>query len=249
MVGEVGEHDALHGYNHSLEQELRLLNPHLHNVTGSELAVCGVAMPVFAAVSVLSNLFVFAVLVRKNGGSGGRTALSMLLQCLAQYDTGVAVLAAWNFVVPVWCRHFGGAFADHYMARVHPLVVPYLGPALHMFITGSDCLNLAAAMERYIALDRHFARTKSPHSGFSNRRAFAYIVAVLVFTVAFNLPAIFERTTVEGDDGILEVVSTPLRFNEVYVKMYKLMAEFLIFKATPWMAFLILFLRYNCASS
>ena len=48
-------------------------------------------------------------------------------------------------------------------------------------------------MERYLALDRHFARTKSPHMGFSTRRTFLYIAAILAFTVAFNMPPIFEH--------------------------------------------------------
>ena len=52
-------------------------------------------------------------------------------------------------------------------------------------------------MERYLALDRHFARTKSPHMGFTTRRTFLYIVAILAFTVAFNMPAIFEHTVRE----------------------------------------------------
>ena len=42
------------------------------------------------------------------------------------------------------------------MKEVHPLLLPYLIPVLHMAITGSDYLNLAAAMERYLATDRHF---------------------------------------------------------------------------------------------
>ena len=48
-------------------------------------------------------------------------------------------------------------------------------------------------MERYLALDRHFAKSKSPHMGFSTRRTFLYIAMILAFTVAFNLPAIFEH--------------------------------------------------------
>ena len=48
-------------------------------------------------------------------------------------------------------------------------------------------------MERYLALDRHFARTKSPHMGFSTRKTFIYIAAIFAFTVAFNMPAIFEH--------------------------------------------------------
>jgi hypothetical protein len=38
------------------------------------------------------------------------------------------------------------------------------------------------------------------------------------------------------------VLTSELRHNDIYNKMYRLMAEFLIFKATPWMSFLILFL-------
>ena len=72
------------------------------------------------------------------------------------------------------------------------------------------------------------------------------------FTVAFNLPAIFEHEvyitfssisiasreerlftqTVDVGDH-LEVAPTALRFNEVYVKMYKLMAEFLVRSRAP----------------
>lgn len=37
-----------------------------------------------------------------------------------------------------------------------------------MAITGSDYLNLAAAVERYIALDQHFKKTKTPHHGKEN---------------------------------------------------------------------------------
>ena len=48
-------------------------------------------------------------------------------------------------------------------------------------------------MERYLALDRHFAKSKSPHMGFSTRRTFLYIAMILAFTVAFNLPGIFEH--------------------------------------------------------
>jgi hypothetical protein len=37
----------------------------------------------------------------------------------------------------------------------------------------------------------------------------------------------------EGD-SVYEVVTSFLRHNDIYNKMYRLMAEFLIFKATPW---------------
>ena len=47
---------------------------------------------------------------------------------------------------------------------------------------------------------------------------------------------------VSEGDSVYEVLTSSLRHNDVYNKMYRLMAEFLIFKATPWMSFFILFL-------
>ncbi len=44
------------------------------------------------------------------------------------------------------------------------------------------------------------------------------------------------------EGGVFEVVHTELRTNALYVKLYRLTMEFLVFKATPWFAFLILFL-------
>ena len=43
----------------------------------------------------------------------------------------------------------------------------------------------------------------------------------------------------------MEVYATSLRSHEVYTKMYRLMAEFLIFKVTPWFAFFILWLSLS----
>jgi uncharacterized membrane protein len=43
-----------------------------------------------------------------------------------------------------------------HLKEIHPILVPFLIPMLHMAITGSDYLNLAAAVERYLATDRHF---------------------------------------------------------------------------------------------
>ena len=72
-----------------------------------------------------------------------------------------------------------------------------------MAITGSDYLNLAAAVERYIALDRHFLRTKAPHHGFSPALTLRYTSVISLGTILFNVPLMFERTTVEVD-GVLQ---------------------------------------------
>ena len=50
--------------------------------------------------------------------------------------------AFWVFAIPAWCRHFG--WGADYLQDVHPFLVPFLMPVFHMFITGSDYLNLAS---------------------------------------------------------------------------------------------------------
>ena len=93
----------------------------------------------------------------------GTSALSLFLQCLAGYDVCVSLLSIWIYSIPTLFKHHG--LQLDYLNQIHPHLLPYLAPILHMAITGSDYLNLAAAVERYIALDRHFKKTKSPHHG------------------------------------------------------------------------------------
>ena len=64
-------------------------------------------------------------------------------------------------------------------------------------------------------------------------------------TVLFNVPAFFELRTNINPEGQLEVFETSLRTHKVYTQMYRLMAEFLIFKASPWFAFFILWLSLS----
>jgi hypothetical protein len=66
--------------------------------------------------------------------------------------------------------------------EIHPLLLPYLIPVLHMAITGSDYLNLAAAVERYLATDRHFRDGRGTyHEGCAPKRTNFFILVILVF--------------------------------------------------------------------
>ncbi len=75
----------------------------------------------------------------------GPSALRLLLQCLSAYDSLVCGLSFLCFSAPVLAIAFG---ASHYAGAVHPRIVPFAYAALHAAITGSDYLNLAAAVER-----------------------------------------------------------------------------------------------------
>ena len=55
------------------------------------------------------------------------------------------ITAVWTFAIPVWCQHF--ELGLDYLQDLHPFLVPFLMPVFHMFITGSDYLNLASTLD------------------------------------------------------------------------------------------------------
>ena len=174
----------------------------------------------------------------------------------------MAVLSTWLYSLPLLL------YGTEYAQWFHPQLVPYLYPFLHMAITGCDYLNLTAAAERLLAVDRDFKAVKDDHEGCTPRRTKFYIFAIQVMTVLFNIPGFWELQNVAFEDSGFEggdtavmvrgganatvVTATPLRYHKVYKDMYKLTAELLIFKVTPWVAFLVIFLtlkakiRYLC---
>ena len=50
------------------------------------------------------------------------------------------------------------------------------------------------------------------------------------------------REDIAADTNVTVVTATWLRHHKIYESMYRLMAELLIFKVTPWVSFLVLFL-------
>jgi hypothetical protein len=164
----------------------------------------------------------------------------------------VAILSLLLYTIPTILIDNG--IETSYLDQTHPMMVPYLIPLLHMAITGCDYLNVAIVAERYLAIDRYYQDNKSSHQGCLPTKTRYYIFCIQLLTVAFNIPGFWELRTIElsenGIDsemstsynGTFEVVPTCLRLHKVYESMYRLMAELLIFKITPWMTFFILFL-------
>ena len=96
---------------------------------------------------------------------------------------------------------------------------------------------------RYLATDGHFKKdTSKHHLGCSPQSTKYYILKIFLLTVLFNIPSFFELKTLPNEMEKMEVFGTELRGHPVYTQMYRLMAEFLIFKASPWLAFFILWL-------
>merc|ERR1712037_35975 len=233
-----------HVFNSSLsnhEQEDKFLNIHLHSVSYEQWVIYGLAMPTFVGISLILNSLIFIVLLKDKF----KSSLNLLLHCLSCYDITVGLMSFWVYSWPTICQYLG-IFPD-YLTNIHPTLVPFLLPVWHMTITGSDYLNLAAVVERLLATDGNFRKDKKTqqHLGFPISTAKCYILNIFLFTVLFNVPAFLELETSLNDEENLQVVETELRNHEVYKKMYRLMAEFLIFKATPWFAFLILWLLLN----
>ena len=178
----------------------------------------------------------------------------MILRHLSAYDIGVTILSVLLFTIPTIL-----GMADvgaNYLNQTHPMAIPYLIPLLHMAITGCDYLNVAIVGERYLAIDQYYQDKKSIHQGCLPNNTKFYIFCIQLLTIAFNIPGFWELKTVEqvdaieltetsdfeSSDAMYEVVPTCLRHHKIYESMYRLMAELLIFKITPWLTFLVLFL-------
>eukprot|EP00093_Oithona_nana_P000441 00441.XXX_1807_87_1 [CDS] Oithona nana genome sequencing. len=222
-------------------QEHHEFNLHLHSVSAEQWIIFGIAMPTFVGLSLVFNGLIFLVLLKDKIES----SLHLLLHCLSCYDIGVALFSFWIYSWPTICLQFN--IFQNYLTEIHPLLVPYLFPIWHMTITGSDYLNLATGVERYLATDRNFREDKKikHHLGCSTNSTKFYIGKILLLTILFNVPAFFELVTLPNNENQLEVYATSLRSHEVYTQMYRLMAEFLIFKVTPWFAFYILWLSLS----
>lgn len=222
-------------------QEDHFLNLHLHPVSHEQWIIYGLTLPALVGLSLLLNGLIFVVLYRDKIES----SLHLLLHCLSCYDIAVALMSFWIFSVPTLLSYLN--VGQYYNEILHPQMVPWLLPIWHMAVTGSDYLNLAAACERYLATDRHFKSHQKlkHHLGCSPKSTKFYILKIFCLTVLFNIPAFFELTTIDNDHGEFQVVATELRGHKVYTQMYRLMAEFLIFKVTPWFTFLVLWLSLS----
>lgn len=219
-------------------QEDHFLNLHLHPVSNDQWIIYGLTLPILVGLSLLLNGLIFVVLFRDKIQS----SLHLLLHCLSCYDIAVSLMSFWIFSIPTLFSYLD--IGQDYNQLVHPQLVPWLLPIWHMAVTGSDYLNLAAACERYLATDRYFkSKTEIKHHlGCSPKSTKFYILKIFCLTVLFNIPAFFELQTIENEDENLQIVATELRSNKIYTQMYRLMAEFLIFKVTPWITFLVLWL-------
>ena len=205
--------------------------------------------PIF---SLVFNILIIAALNRVKESS---PSLDMILRHLSFYDIAVTILSFFLYTVPTVLKY--NDIGSNYLNQTHPSMIPYLIPLLHMAITGCDYLNVAMVGERYLAIDRYYQDNKNIHQGCLPSKTKYYIFCIQLLTVAFNVPGFWELKTIIANDvmtptdshemtpsfgQMYEVVPTCLRHHKVYESMYRLMAELLIFKITPWITFLVLFL-------
>ena len=205
-------------------------------------------MPIYI-FSLLFNVMIVASLSRVKESS---PSLDMILRHLSLYDMAVTILSLLHLCIPTLMKY--NDIGPRYLHQIYPFMVPYLIPLLHMAITGCDYLNVAIVAERYLAIDRYYQNNKSVHQGCPRTQTKYYIFGIQLLTIAFNIPGFWELATIATVENELqshgsasfevnyEVVATCLRHHEVYETMYRLTAELLIFKVTPWMIFLVLFL-------
>ncbi|CAB4063059.1 unnamed protein product [Lepeophtheirus salmonis] len=149
-------------------------------------------------------------------------------------NTQVILCSLWLFFVPTLT-----SFED-FINGIFPRTVPIMYPIFHAAVTGCNYLTVTIVMERILAIDGRFTDTKTWSSGITTVVIRKYILAVVLFTIGFNIPLFFE-TGVNGDAYPLEVFETDFKCHPVYFKLYRLTLELLIFKVTTWFGLTVMF--------
>lgn len=136
----------------------------------------------FGIFGNLSTIIIFAKSHRK------QLNFHRLMIALAIYDTFYILLCIIIFAVP-------GLFEDYKKEGYHFYVVPAAIPMVQIALTGSVYCTLAISIERYLTVCHPFytASKKWPAKN--------YIVAIIIFSVLYNISRFFELRTKSFDSA------------------------------------------------
>lgn len=179
-----------------------------------EFLVSGVVMNLVAFLGILGNILSMVILSRPQM----RSSINYLLIGLARCDTIVILTSMLLFGIPAIYPYSGYLFYYYYV--IHPVISPVVYPLAMTAQTASVYLTLTVTLERYVAVCHPLrARALCTYG-----RARIYVIAILFFSLLYNLPRFWEVTVSSfehPDYGEAFCVSaSPLRGHDLYIKVY-----------------------------
>lgn len=180
--------------------------------------VNGILLNLIGILGILGNIISMIILSRPQM----RCSINCLLIGLARIDTVLIITSILLFGLPGIYPYTGLLFNYYY--KVLPHIVPVLYPLAMMVQTASAYLTLTVSLERFVAVCHPLRARSLCTCG----RARIYVLGIIIFSLLYNLPRLWEATikSEHYEDGNINVTiycarPTELRYgNEIYLTVY-----------------------------
>lgn len=175
----------------------------------------GLLLNIIGVLGILGNIISMIILSRPQM----RSSINYLLIGLARIDTVLILTSILLFGLPGIYPYSGLMFTYYFV--VYPHITTFVFPLAMIVQTASVYLTLTVSFERFVAVC-HPLRARSLCT---YGRARIYVVVIIVFSVVYNLPKLWETKIrnewhPEANVTVYCPRATPLRQNELYIKLY-----------------------------
>lgn len=180
-----------------------------------EFVAYGVLLNIVGVFGILGNVISMIILSRPQM----KSSINYLLIGLARCDTVLIITSIILFGLPVIYPTTNHLFV--YYFKVYPLIAPVIYPIAMISQTVSVYLTLTVTLERFVAVCHPLqARSLCTYG-----RARAYVVAIIVFSVLYNITRFWEVTVqkcmhVGYDQYVYQVYPSELRNDKTYISIY-----------------------------
>lgn len=177
--------------------------------------VNGVLLNLVGVLGILGNVISMIILSRPQM----RSSINYLLIGLARIDTVLIVTSVLLFGLPGIYPYTGLMFT--YFYNVYPRITQLVYPLAMVAQTASVYLTLTVSLERFVAVC-HPLRARSLCT---YGRARMYVIGIIIFSVVYNLPRLFEGTVIsehyeEENITVYCVRPTELRNDPLFISVY-----------------------------
>nr|CAH7745088.1 unnamed protein product [Callosobruchus chinensis] len=197
--------------------------------------VCGLFINLIGLLGLIGNIISMVILSRPQM----RSSINYLLIGLARIDTVLIVTSILLFGLPSIYPYSGLFFTYYYM--VYPHIAPLVYPLAMVSQTASVYLTVTISLERFVAVCFPLKAKSLCTYG----RARIYVIAIVIFSVVYNVPRLFEGTVQQEWAAHLNVTVycpsiSKLRSDAQYIRIYIHWLYLICMYLLPFLALAIL---------
>ncbi|XP_050521591.1 FMRFamide receptor [Daktulosphaira vitifoliae] len=180
-----------------------------------EFIAYGILLNVIGVFGILGNVISMIILSRPQM----KSSINYLLIGLARCDTVLIITSILLFGLPI--IYPSTTYLFNYYFKVYPLIAPVVYPIAMISQTVSVYLTLTVTLERFVAVCHPLqARSLCTYG-----RARAYVIAIIVFSVLYNITRFWEVRVQkclhsEYNQYVYQVYPSELRNDKSYISIY-----------------------------